>query len=260
MDGQNLTGITGEERLRHFFTEYPKCALAFSGGVDSSYLLYAAKQFGAEVRAYYVKAAFQPEFEFRDAKKLAEEIGADMKILYVDVLSDETVRKNPKNRCYYCKKQIFGTILSAAKTDGYTVILDGTNASDDASDRPGMKALQEMQVLSPLRLAGITKDEIRALSKKAGLFTWDKPAYACLATRIPAGEEITAEKLQATENSEGYLMDLGFRDFRVRQAAGTAKLQLRAEDMPRLLEKREAILAELRKYYKAVTLDLEARP
>ena len=147
MDGQNISGITGEARLKQFFTEHPKCALAFSGGVDSAYLLYAAKKAGAEVRAYYVKAAFQPEFEFQDAIRLAEEIGADMKVLHVDVLSDDTVRKNPKDRCYYCKKQIFGNILAAAKADGFSVILDGTNASDDASDRPGMKALLEMQFL-----------------------------------------------------------------------------------------------------------------
>ena len=259
MEGQNMTGSMGKERLRQFFTEHPKCALAFSGGVDSSYLLYAAGKFGAKVRAYYVKSAFQPEFEFRDAVRLAEELEADLKIIPADVLSDEKVRENPKNRCYFCKKQIFGTILSAAKEDGYTVILDGTNASDDADDRPGMKALQEMQVLSPLRLSGLTKDEIRTLSREAGLFTWDKPAYACLATRIPAGEEITEKKLLATESSEEFLMKLGFTNFRVRQSRGAAKLQLKAEQMPLLLAKREEILEELRKYYTAVTLDLEAR-
>ena len=260
MDGQNISGITGEARLKQFFTEHPKCALAFSGGVDSAYLLYAAKKAGAEVRAYYVKAAFQPEFEFQDAIRLAEEIGADMKVLHVDVLSDDTVRKNPKDRCYYCKKQIFGNILAAAKADGFIVILDGTNASDDASDRPGMKALLEMQVLSPLRLSGLTKADIRALSKKAGLFTWNKPAYACLATRIPTGEEITEEKLLATERSEEFLMKRGFTDFRVREFQGTAKLQLREEQIPKLRENREEILTELRKYYTAVTLDLEVRP
>ena len=245
--------------LQQFFKEHPKCALAFSGGVDSSYLLYAALQCHADVRAYYVKSAFQPEFEFEDAKKLAGELHADLKVIPVDVLADETVRKNPKNRCYFCKQVIFSTILREAAKDGYTVILDGTNASDDAGDRPGMKALQEMQVLSPLRLSGLTKSEIRRLSKEAGLFTWDKPAYACLATRIPAGEEITAEKLIATEKAEGFLFERGYTDFRVRQMNGTAKLQMREEQLPKLLSERKEILTELKKYYDSVLLDLEVR-
>ena len=245
--------------IQEFFRENPKCAIAFSGGVDSSYLLYAAQQCRADVRAYYVKSAFQPEFELEDAKKLASQLHADMKIIPVDVLSDETVRSNPKNRCYFCKQVIFSTILKEAAKDGYTVILDGTNASDDAGDRPGMKALQEMKVLSPLRLCGLTKSEIRRLSKEAGLFTWDKPAYACLATRIPAGEEITAEKLMATEKSEGFLFSLGFTDFRVRQMNGVAKLQIKKEQLPMLLDQRESILQELKKYYHSVLLDLEGR-
>ena len=245
--------------LQQFFKEYPKCALAFSGGVDSSYLLYAAKKFGADVRAYYVKAAFQPQFELDDAMRLADELQADMKVLRVDVLSDAVVRSNPKDRCYYCKQVIFSTILAEAKKDGYTVILDGTNASDDIADRPGFRALQELKVLSPLRITGLTKPEIRRLSKEAGLFTWDKPAYACLATRIPTGEEITAEKLEATEKAEGYLFGLGFSDLRVRRWNGAARLQLKEEQLPLFLKYREEILAELKQYYPAVLLDLEVR-
>lgn len=173
--------------LKEFFRQHPKAAIAFSGGVDSSYLLYAALQCGADVRAYYVKGAFQPQFELDDAQRLARDIHAPMTVLRADVLRDETVTANPANRCYYCKKVVFSSIAQAALADGYTVLLDGTNASDDAGDRPGMRALQELQVLSPLRLCGLTKPEIRRLSKEARLFTWDKPAYACLATRIPTG-------------------------------------------------------------------------
>ena len=123
-------------------------------------------------------------FEYNDAMRLAEQIGARVRVIEVDVLADERVRQNPSNRCYYCKQAIFGNILRAAAEDGYTLILDGTNASDDEGDRPGMKALKELQVRSPLRECGLTKDMIRQLSRQAGLFTWDKPAYACLATRI----------------------------------------------------------------------------
>jgi uncharacterized protein len=127
------------------------------------------------------------------------------------------------------------------------------------SDRPGFLALQELGVRSPLRECGLTKTEIRRLSREAGLFTWDKPAYACLATRIPAGEPITAEKLQITERAEAFLRSLGFRDFRVRMRGRTARLQLREEDLPLLLQCRETILSTLRRDYDGVTLDLEVR-
>ena len=161
--------------LNEFFKENPKTALAFSGGVDSSYLLYAARQAGAEVHAYYVKTAFQPEFEYEDAMGLAKQLGAQVTVLRLNALSDPQVAANPANRCYYCKQNIFGNIWRAARADGFTVLLDGTNASDQAGDRPGMKALQELQVRSPLREAGLTKAMIREKSREAGLFTWDKP-------------------------------------------------------------------------------------
>ena len=246
--------------LKEFFRQHPKAAIAFSGGVDSSYLLYAALQCGADVRAYYVKGAFQPQFELDDAQRLARDIHAPMTVLRADVLRDETVTANPANRCYYCKKVVFSSIAQAALADGYTLLLDGTNASDDAGDRPGMRALQELQVLSPLRLCGLTKPEIRRLSKEARLFTWDKPAYACLATRIPTGMEITKENLARTEWAETRLAALGFRDFRVRTTREEqAKLQLREEDFPRMLQNREAIAGELKQRYRGVLLALEAR-
>lgn len=245
--------------LAEFFKDHPKVALAFSGGVDSSYLLYAALQNGADVHAYYVKSAFQPQFELEDAQKLAKQVGAKLTIMQANVLANETVVANPKNRCYYCKQVIFTGIGKQAAQDGYTTLLDGTNASDDAADRPGMKALQELSVLSPLRLCGLTKTEIRKRSKAAGLFTWDKPSYACLATRIPTGETITAEKLARTEQAENYLLSLGFTDFRVRSLGNTAKLQLPADQLEKLLAHRLAIVKQLKTLYTDVLLDLEAR-
>ena len=245
--------------LKDFFKEHPKAALAFSGGVDSAYLLYAAQKAGADVTAYYVKTAFQPAFELEDARKLAAELGARLKIISLDVLADPVIRSNPADRCYHCKRRIFSAIGEAAGADGYELLLDGTNASDDSGDRPGMRALQELSVLSPLRICGLTKAEIRRLSKEAGLFTWDKPAYACLATRIPAGQAISEESLQRTERAEEFLRSLGFSDFRIRLFSGCARLQLREEDLPGLMEKRREILQELNKDYDAVFLDLEVR-
>ena len=245
--------------LQEFFAENPRAAIAFSGGVDSSYLLYAAVQCGADVHAYFAKTAFQPRFELDDARRLAESVGARLTVLELDALSSEDVARNPANRCYYCKQNIFGNLKRAAAEDGFTLILDGTNASDDAGDRPGMRALREMDVRSPLRECGLTKAEIRRLSHEAGLFTWDKPAYACLATRIRTGEEITLQKLKQTEKAEGFLFGLGFRDFRVRMVGNTAKLELREADLPLLLENREKIVTELRKDYDSVLLNLEVR-
>ena len=245
--------------LQDFFRENPRVAIAFSGGVDSAYLLYAAQRYAQSVWAYYVSSEFQPAFERADAVRLAEQLGADMKILTVAALDTPHVRENPANRCYYCKQGIFGAIWKAARDDGYTVLLDGTNASDDAGDRPGMKALQELEVRSPLRECGLTKTQIRQLSKEAGLFTWDKPAYACLATRIPAGEEITGEKLAATEAAEGYLFSLGFTDFRVRSQNGHARIQLPEAQWELLIRHRAEILEELKKYYVTVALDLTVR-
>lgn len=245
--------------LQEFFTRHPQAAIAFSGGVDSAYLLYAAVQYAEKVRAYYVKSQFQPQFELDDARRLAEGLGADLRVLELDVLSVPCVSRNPSDRCYYCKKAIFGAISSAAAADGFSLLLDGTNASDDAGDRPGMRALQELSVLSPLRMCGLTKAEIRQLSKEAGLFTWDKPAYACLATRIPTGEAISHAKLQAIEEAEDYLFSLGFTDFRVRTRDGIAKLQLTEQQLALLLLHRSDILAKLKTHYKEVTLDLEVR-
>lgn len=245
--------------LNHFFAQNPKAALAFSGGVDSAYLLYAAKQAGANVTAYYVRTPFQPQFEYDDAVKLAQELKMPMRTIRMDVLEDPNVVANPANRCYYCKRWIFTAILEAARADGYSLILDGTNASDDASDRPGMVALRELEVRSPLRECGLTKPEIRRLSKEAGLFTHDKPAYACLATRIPTGVPITAEALQRTEAAEEYLKNLGFTDFRIRLMGSAARIQLPESQISLLLQHRQEILTNLKQSYSAVLLDLEVR-
>lgn len=245
--------------LQEFFEQNHRIAMGFSGGVDSSYLLYAARKYGADVKAYYMKTAFQPQFEYDDAMRLAGDIGAEVTVLSEDIMQFPDVTANPEDRCYFCKNKIFGAILAAAKRDGYSVIIDGTNASDDADDRPGMKALKEMKVLSPLRLCGLTKDDVRALSKEAGLFTWDKPSYACLATRIPSGEEITAENLNRVERSEDVLRQMGFTDLRVRKRGESALIQVPEGQMKTLLEKKEQILAGIEPWFQTVFLDLKGR-
>ena len=245
--------------LREFFLEHPRAALAFSGGVDSSYLLYAGLKWAEKLGVYYVKSAFQPEFERRDALRLAGELGAQVTVLEADVLSCAEVTANPPDRCYFCKRVIMSTIKAAAKVDGFDLVLDGTNASDDISDRPGYRALGEEGVLSPLRLCGLTKARIRDLSKEAGLFTWDKPAYACLATRVKTGEPITAETLQAVEASEDALFALGFTDFRVRTSRGAAKLQLIPEQLPEAQRRFGEIRDKLAPYFESIVIDPAGR-
>ncbi len=245
--------------LLAFFKENPKAALGFSGGVDSSYLLYAGVQAGADIHPYYIKTAFQPQFELDDAERLCAQLGVPLTVLELDVLKNEAVTANPPDRCYHCKTALFGALSVQALADGYTLLLDGTNASDDADDRPGMRALKELHVCSPLRECGLTKAEIRRLSREVGLFTWDKPAYACLATRIPSGDAITAEKLLATERAEAFLFSLGLTDFRVRNYHGAARLQFPEAQLNAVLAHRAEILQELKKDYPAVLLDLEVR-
>ena len=230
--------------LNEFFAAHPKCALGFSGGVDSAYLLYAGVQAGADIRPYYIKTAFQPRFERDDALRLAGE---------------PRVAANPAERCYYCKQNLFRALKARAAADGYTVLLDGTNASDEAGDRPGMRALRELEVRSPLRECGLTKADIRRLSREAGLFTWDKPAYACLATRIPTGEAITGEILARVEGAEDALFRLGYTDFRVRVFHGAARLQLPAGQLERAVRERAALQTALAPYFKPILLDLEER-
>lgn len=241
--------------IEQFFDQNNKVSLAFSGGVDSAYLLYTAVKCGADVKAYYVKTQFQPEFEFQDALRLGKELGIEISVINIDVLQSEDVVNNPSNRCYYCKNILFSEILKRAKADGYEIIIDGTNASDDVNDRPGMRALKELSVRSPLRECGLTKDEIRRRSKEAGLFTHDKPAYACLSTRIRCGEKITEEKLKVTEMSEKYLSKLGFIDFRVRMEGKSARVQIRKDQGAMMMELSGDVRKELLMYYDEVVIE-----
>lgn len=245
--------------LEQFFQGNPRAALAFSGGADSSFLLWAAKTQGCEIRPYYVRSAFQPKFELEHAGRLAAQLEVELTVLDADVLSAPHVAENGPDRCYHCKRALFTMIRQAALADGYALLLDGTNASDDEGDRPGMRALRELEVRSPLRECGVTKTQIRELSRKAGLFTWDKPAYACLATRIPTGARITAEALSRVEEAEAALFSMGFTDFRVRLYGNAARIQVPGRQLEGVVSQHEKILKELSPLFDCVLLDLAAR-
>ena len=245
--------------LEEFFRQNPRAALAFSGGADSAYLLWAGLRAGAEVRPYFVKTPFQPRFELEDAWRLCNQLDAELTVLDCDILSDEAVTANPPDRCYYCKRRMLSLLKRCAASEGFPLLLDGTNASDDGGDRPGMRALRELEVRSPLRECGLTKDRIRALSREAGLFTWDKPSYACLATRFPAGRAITRAGLETVERGEEALYALGFRDFRLRLTGGGARLQLPEGQLSLALERRTEILTALESDFSEIALDLRPR-
>lgn len=245
--------------LSDFFAQNSSVALAFSGGVDSAYLLYAGVHYGADIRPYFIKTAFQPAFELEDAQRLAAQLNVPLTVIELDIFPYKAVIENPENRCYHCKMALFETLWQRVRQDGHTILIDGTNASDDAADRPGMQALQTLAVRSPLRECGLTKQMIRALSQQAALFTWDKPAYACLATRLPTGTSITPALLSKIEGAELALFALGFSDCRVRILGNGARIQLKSEQMDQALCLREQICQALRPYFEAVLLDLTPR-
>ena len=247
-------------QLQQFFSKNPRIAVAFSGGADSSYLLYAAKAAGCRVRAYFMKSQFQPQSELDGAVRLAGFVGAPLTVGEFDALSCALVAQNPPDRCYHCKKIMLGKITELSAKDGFAVLCDGSNADDLDAERPGMRALGELGVLSPLRGCGLKKADIRRLSKEAGLFTHDKPAYACLATRVPAGTAITSGMLEKIERAETALSGMGFSDFRIRLSPpGGAKIQLPDGQLERAAARRAEILAALQSDFESVLLDLTAR-
>lgn len=245
------------ERLREYFAKHPKVLLGFSGGVDSAFLLAAAKECGAKAVPVFIQTSFQPAFEWRDAEKLAASLGVKLERVTASPLTDKDIVANGPRRCYYCKRMLFSLLREKADALGATLI-DGTNASDPEDDRPGMQALRELGAESPLRLAGFTKVDIREESRRMGLFTWDKPSYACLATRVPTGTPLDAETLQKVEKAEDALFQLGYKDFRVRVFHGAARVQLLKADWPDE-EQRGKILSALKPYFDVVLLDMTLR-
>ena len=247
-------------QLQQFFKQNPRIAVAFSGGVDSSYLLYAAKAAGCFVHAYFLKSEFQPQFEFDEANRIAEFIGVSLTVEKLSILGFPDVSGNTPERCYHCKTKILEKLWELARADGFSVLCDGSNADDDEADRPGMRALSELGVVSPLRDCGLGKSEIRFLSEKAGLPTYDKPAYACLATRIPTGTTITSDILGVVERAEAALFDMGFSDFRVRLIPPcTAKIQMPAGHWDEAAARKDEILEVLGTEFDSIVLDLAVR-
>lgn len=245
--------------LEEFYMNNPRFALGFSGGVDSSYLLYSAVSCGVQVQPYFIKTQFQTDEELEKAREFAEGFGCALKIIRLDVLKNADVASNPTDRCYYCKKTLFGKVKNEALKAGFTVIADGTNASDDISDRPGFKALEELGILSPLRICGVTKNEIRERLKAANYPVWDAPSNACLATRIPTGKPITEAELYRVNCSENALKAMGFSDLRVRSMGNAARIELTGGQLEKAASMRKNVLCSLKPYFDDVYLNLKER-
>ncbi|MFT9497844.1 ATP-dependent sacrificial sulfur transferase LarE [Anaerosolibacter sp.] len=214
-------------KLKEFLGNLKSVAVAFSGGVDSTFLLKVAHEvLGDQVIAVTARSSTYPEREFNEAKKYAETMGAKHIIIVSEELEIEGFAKNPTNRCYYCKHELFTKVRDVANEHHMLHVLDGSNYDDLGDFRPGMHAAKELHVISPLREIGLTKDDIRILSKDMDLPTWNKPAFACLSSRFPYGQEITPEKLKMVDLAEQYLLDLGFRQIRVRHHDQIARIEV----------------------------------
>jgi uncharacterized protein len=246
-----MSGSVDEKyrRLLELIGRLDGAAVAFSGGVDSSFLCHAAAAaLGARAVAVTIVSPMLPKSEIDGARALARQVGIEH-ILVEETEIDEEVAANPGERCYFCKKIEFGAVMRAAGERGITAVLDGSNMDDLGDYRPGKRALEELGVESPLREAGLHKEEIRELSRRFDLPTWDKPAFACLASRIPYGERIDREKLARIEGAEEALRAAGFRQFRVRSHGDIARVEVAPEERRRFFD--EAFLDGLSRSIKS---------
>lgn len=235
--------------------------VAFSGGVDSTFLLHAAHQaLGDGVLAATASSATFPERELREAEAFCAENGIRQIVFPSEELSVEGFAHNPKNRCYLCKRELFGKILAIQREQGVAAVLEGSNRDDDGDYRPGLQAVAELGILSPLREGGFTKLDIRALSKHFGLPTWDKQSFACLSSRFPYGDTISVEKLSMVDRAEQLLLDMGFTQLRVRIHGNLARIELPPEQFPRFMaeETRQAVARAFKRIgFSYVTLDVQ---
>ena len=236
------------EKLKKYTAAFGSAAVAFSGGVDSAFLLYAAREaLKDRVIAVTAESCLFPKREQKEASEYCRQLGIRQIIVRPEELKIEGFAENPPDRCYLCKRDLFQKLRSAAREQGTETVIEGSNLDDTGDYRPGLRAIAELGIESPLRACGFTKKEIRRLSEALGIPTWNKPSFACLASRFPYGEIITEEKLGRIEQAEQLLLDMGFRQMRVRIHGDIARIELLPEDFPRFMEEANR-LAVYRKF------------
>lgn len=246
------------ESLMEILKPLESVLIAYSGGVDSTFLAKVAFDvLGDNALAVTISSEIHPRWESEEAQEIAKEIGIKHEVIVSEALSIPGFSDNPADRCYYCKKEVLTKLREIARERGFKHVVEGSNFSDLVDHRPGMQAVDEMGVRSPLKEAKLTKADIRELSKRFGLTTWNKPSLACLASRFPYGTKITREKLAAVDEAEMFLRSLGIRQLRVRHHDQIARIEVVEEDMEILLQNREQIVKKLRDIgYNYVTMDL----
>lgn len=246
------------DQLRAIMHECGSVLVAYSGGVDSALVMAVAyRELGEKALACIGISPSYPAREMRDAVKLAETLGVPYRLVNTEEYLDPNYAANPNNRCYFCKSELHNQLKNILASEGWGIVLDGNNASDIGDYRPGMQAARERGVRSPLLEANISKPEVRALAHHLGLPVWDKPAMACLSSRVPHGTPITPELLRQIEGAEDVLVELGFRQFRVRHHNEIARLELPAEEFPRAIELHMNLVNGIKAAgYRFVTLDL----
>ncbi len=252
--------LTKYEKLKKYIASFKSAAIAFSSGVDSPFLLYAAKEaLGDNVIAVTATSYSFPERELNEARSYCEQNGIRQFIIRFEELNIEGFSHNPKNRCYLCKRELFEKIIGVAKENGISEVAEGSNLDDDGDYRPGLLAIKELGVKSPLREIGFTKAEIRELSKEFGLPTWEKPSFACLASRFPYGDIINEEQLKRVDKAEQLLLDMGFRQVRVRIHGDVARIELEPGQFERFMDEkvRTEVYRKFREYgFSYVSLDI----